>query len=542
MLGIRLTAWATAKARIHSGRGGDAIKAWIKSGNAEVYKMFLARITSRYLRQRQIQDGKEEAGAIVAVKAAYHAGVKKKHGVQQVMQPLPPAGAKGGAYVRNKSGFRMPSPRALAKEAMKKTIDYMATIAKRDASSGAVVKAIEAKLEGTTIRITTSRHPFSDSTAIPTIELQGTLSSIKGKIHALPLEGQTLEQTFTGKSLGSIEHIRVSVGKTKNPWLCAKFEVQVGAGNPWTIMVPDGFANPKASWWLDGKPYGHPPYFGLPRHNIWTLRAVGTAKPSYRKKYSKKWPHCTNIKCLFGNLALLEAACTKHHRCNGFSYTAGRTSGGNGCLKMKCGSKHGASFVGGFGRKTHDYWEKHTDYWKKALARRKERKKKKIIFEKSSKEKGTKERRKKKELGAKEKLAKKKEKQDKIRHKKERAHKEEKKSKELTRKEKSSKERKSKERRSKNTCTVSYFKHNNYGTYLGSGQHYCGSKFIRFPKWLENSVSSFKLTRGCKKIEVYDEDKCRQGYSDNRIYYKSTPGVTWDLNDDVCGIRIDAKC
>jgi len=540
-MAIRLSAWAGAKAKIHSGSGGDAIKAWIKSGNAEVFQMFRAKITSRYLRQRQIQDGKEEAGALVSEKAAFAEGVKKKHGNQQVMQPLPPAGAKGGKYIRDKSGFKFPSPKQIAKEAMKKTLDYMAKVAKRDATSQQVVRAIEAKLEGTTIRITTSRHPFSDSTIVPDIELQGDLASIKGKIEALPLEGETLEQTFTGDSLGQIQHVRLSIGKTNNPWLCSKFEVQVGTGNPWVIMTPDGFGGElPAKFWLDGAPYGHPPYFGLERKNVWLLRPAATAKPSYRKKYTRKWPHCTNIKCIHGDASVLEASCSSHRRCNGFSYSTGAKRGGWGCLKKKC--QAGNDAVNGFGKKKFDYYEKFTDYWTKELKRRKERKAKAIEEKKVKKEKGAKEKVKKRELGVKEVAAKKNEKLDKAAKKKELSNKQEAKSKELQRKERSSKERKSKERRSKITCTVSYFKHNNYGTYLGSVQHYCGKKFFKFPRYLEDSVSSFKLTRGCNNIEVYDEDKCRQGYKDNRVYTSSTPGVTWDLNDDICGIRVDAKC
>jgi hypothetical protein len=72
--------------------------------------------------------------------------------------------------------------------------------------------------------------------------------------------------------------------------------------------------------------------------------------PSFKIKYSKKWPHCHNVKCMHGTTKSMQAECLKHKSCTGFSFTHGK-SHGSGCLK-KCGSRE----FGGYGRGSHDYW------------------------------------------------------------------------------------------------------------------------------------------------------------------------------------------
>jgi hypothetical protein len=74
---------------------------------------------------------------------------------------------------------------------------------------------------------------------------------------------------------------------------------------------------------------------------------------AYTKKYSKKWPHCSNIECpgTFSK-ASYEAMCNNFKTCTGFSFTAGKDKG-KGCLK-KCGKKE----FNGFGLNTYDYWVK----------------------------------------------------------------------------------------------------------------------------------------------------------------------------------------
>lgn len=449
-LNVRLTAWSSAKAAIHKGKGGEAIRSWVKSGNAEVFKLFLAKITARYERQRQIQDAKEEDGALIAERAAFKQGKKNKRGIQEVMEPMPPAGAKGGKLVRSQSKWKMPSPKQIKKEAMDKTIHYMATLAKRDASSAAVVKAIESKLEGTTIKMTTSAHMFAESIMEPEVELDGTLGTLYGKISGVPLVGQTLEQTFTGKNIGEITHVtlRAPKGKKKanDPWLCSRFEVQVGTGNPWVVMTRSGFPG-AYKFWLDNKPFNNGPYYGLQRRDFWVLRAVGTAKPAFHKKFARKWPHCHNIDCMEGDVAKFERACAKNPRCNGFSFSAGKKSHGNGCLKMKCGKN--AWSERGFGRKTHDYYMKYSSYWAKVVKKREMAAKEKKKKEMSKKEKAKKERSKKAEMKHKEREQKARERAAKAAARKERSTKAAQRAKEINDKEKASKERAAKEKHAK---------------------------------------------------------------------------------------------
>merc|ERR1711988_290617 len=144
----------------------------------------------------------------------------------------------------------------------------------------------------------------------------------------------------------------------------------VGFGNPWVKLTRSGFPG-SYKFWLDRKPFNNGPYYGLPRRDFWVLRAAGSAKPAFQKKFVKRWPHCHNINCMYGPLSKLKKACAKNHRCNGFTYTTGVTKHGNGCLKMKCG-KNGMG-ANGWGHKTHDYYELFSTYWKKVLQKHKEK-------------------------------------------------------------------------------------------------------------------------------------------------------------------------
>jgi Mg-chelatase subunit ChlD len=74
--------------------------------------------------------------------------------------------------------------------------------------------------------------------------------------------------------------------------------------------------------------------------------------PQYGKKYTKKWPHCKNVKCMSGTKCQMEAACNAAAECTGFSFTV-NAAVGNGCLKA-CG----AAEFGGYGKDSHDYWAK----------------------------------------------------------------------------------------------------------------------------------------------------------------------------------------
>lgn len=91
----------------------------------------------------------------------------------------------------------------------------------------------------------------------------------------------------------------------------------------------------------------------------------------------------------------------------------------------------------------------------------------------------------------------------------------------------------------------------------------CKTMSITYNTKVATSVSSFKLNDSCEKVMLWDEDKCKPNYEDNRIIRKSagygrrrrrfdsTLGgkkggpydeVNWDLNDDVCAITVTGKC
>merc|ERR1711981_1247800 len=69
--------------------------------------------------------------------------------------------------------------------------------------------------------------------------------------------------------------------------------------------------------------------------------------------YTKKWPHCSNIKCADKTpITKMATECAKNKLCSGFSFSTG-VSTGHGCLK-KCGAKE----TGGYGSGGYDYWVK----------------------------------------------------------------------------------------------------------------------------------------------------------------------------------------
>merc|ERR1712093_559813 len=154
-----------------------------------------------------------------------------------------------------------------------------------------------------------------------------------------------------------------------------------------------------------------------------------------------------------------------------------------------------------------------------------------------------------KERAKKEKANKKKEKEEKAR--------EEKKNKALERdqKEKNTKaaERKSKadekerKRRAAGTCDVKAYDHTSFRGRLEQHHRVCSRsrQDIRYSTYGRRRgfmASSFKISSGCAKVELWDEDACRQGYGHNMVIRSSAASVTYDLNDDVCGISIWSKC
>merc|ERR1712159_154389 len=97
-----------------------------------------------------------------------------------------------------------------------------------------------------------------------------------------------------------------------------------------------------------------PPPTPPPTADPTTWKPGPNETPVYNIKYTKKWPHCSNVgACIKGSKCALEAACNAAGKeCTGFSFTTGAVVG-NGCLK-KCGN---AEF-GGFGTGTRDYYAK----------------------------------------------------------------------------------------------------------------------------------------------------------------------------------------
>jgi len=91
---------------------------------------------------------------------------------------------------------------------------------------------------------------------------------------------------------------------------------------------------------------------GLPRYvsgETFYRKKLGN---TYIQKYAKKWPHCSNVKCLNGSINTFESECNKYDDCTGFSFTSNSSTGG-GCLK-RCGTKE----FGGYGYNSHGYWAK----------------------------------------------------------------------------------------------------------------------------------------------------------------------------------------
>jgi hypothetical protein len=187
--------------------------------------------------------------------------------------------------------------------------------------------------------------------------------------------------------------------------------------------------------------------------------------------------------------------------------------------------------------------------------RGKEKKKKRAAAEKSSKAKAKEVAAKKKaaELKAKENAKKRKERQDKVvAARKVRAEREAKQAKALRAREQKAKrhaaERNKKvksERRSKNTCTLTAYEHNHYrGRVLSRVSTCTGERSYRMPRSGRRRgymASSFRLSGGCRMVQLWDEDRCHKNYRDNVNIRSSVSSVKWDLNDDICGVTVWAN-
>merc|ERR1712093_276765 len=102
-------------------------------------------------------------------------------------------------------------------------------------------------------------------------------------------------------------------------------------------------------------------------------------------------------------------------------------------------------------------------------------------------------------------------------------------------------------RRAAGTCTVWAYDGNNYSGRLEQQHSVCSPhrQDIRYSTKGRRRgflASSFKLSSGCKKVQLWDEDACRYNYGHNANIHHSVASVVYDLNDDVCGISVWSKC
>merc|ERR1719409_2206975 len=75
------------------------------------------------------------------------------------------------------------------------------------------------------------------------------------------------------------------------------------------------------------------------------------------------------------------------------------------------------------------------------------------------------------------------------------------------------------ERRGKNTCTLKAYEHNDYKGRTLSTHSICESKkSFKLPRTGRRrgyEASSFKLSSGCRQVQLWDEDACKENYKDN---------------------------
>jgi len=123
-------------------------------------------------------------------------------------------------------------------------------------------------------------------------------------------------------------------------------------------------------------------------------------------------------------------------------------------------------------------------------------------------------------------------------------------SKEQSNKKAASRERSRKANQVKKRCVVTAYEHSNYRGRVEQLNSACSARpiNIRYRRYKLGgrrrgfTASSFFLSPGCKKVQLWDEDACRYNYRDNVNIYRSAKSVKWDLNDDICGITIWSKC
>jgi len=373
-LAVYATDFNAAKAALHEGNAGKAIAAWKKGGDAALPEQMYAKVVAKYSSMQQAHEILEEAGAKVAIQASYDKNKDRKD--HNPIPALPVAGATGGTKVREMKKFVMPDQKAMKKEALKMADDYLKAMGREHTSAIAVAKAIEAKLQGTTIRVTTGVRMFAESTQVPTVKIVGSHGTIEKPLEYLPLGGQTMSQTYPNPDGGSIGEIKRIVikndAKTANPWLCTKFEVQVGHGNPWTIFYPNGKKSFVDGYWLDGSGGKMGPYYRL-GHSDHFLMLPALSELVYTKAVAGKVPECANIvatdmkdgnACFSGSQLEFQKKCDATPKCQGYSYTKDAKEGGSGCLKYRCfNTKTGGSGEGFTEVGKEDFFNRQAFHW-----------------------------------------------------------------------------------------------------------------------------------------------------------------------------------
>jgi hypothetical protein len=354
-----------ARQALHEGTGAEARAKWINSGKADVYPRYYAEIKNKYLAKREAYFEEQKEAAEIAEHASYlQQRLNKKNDKQQVILPMPIAGRKGAESLRERVKFKFLSEKEIEAMAMKKANEYMMRLAASE-KEAAIIDDIEEMLQGTTVRMTTSKKMFADSTMSPAIVIKGDLLQIDAVIDTLPLQGTSLSQTFivpkkkrikkSEASIGEVDYAIITTdSKQKNPWLCTKFEVQVGHGQPWVELTPNGKLND--GWWLDAEKPKAQAYYRRARSTQWLLLPKITPS-KYQKRFSLKAPVCANLKCKVGTFKDLEKACDSDSECQGFTFHPG-VKKGKGCLKYRCQNldEDSSDAV---------KWEKGTDYWTK---------------------------------------------------------------------------------------------------------------------------------------------------------------------------------
>eukprot|EP00662_Eupelagonemidae_sp_cell21_P057177 gene57177-biopygen111159 len=92
-------------------------------------------------------------------------------------------------------------------------------------------------------------------------------------------------------------------------------------------------------------------------------------------------------------------------------------------------------------------------------------------------------------------------------------------------------------------CTVQVYADDDYIGLLDTktSSSTSGQKFM-FPAEIEDQISSVKLSGGCNKVELWDNDGDCDEIEDNKMLTESNPNIGTtgfgDLDNDVCAVKI----